>query len=208
MNFSKKTIAVISNNHKIKNETAIYTELFHEGLDLFHIRKYGYSEDSIKRIIEEIPEIFHKKIVLHTYYHLAEYYNLGGIHVNRNKRNNIFFMYFTLNRFKKNKNLTISTSFHSTKKIDSSPAFYSYFFLNSLFGNIYEGGKHAYKDADKLAEFLRATQKKIIALGGIDLINIEQTKEIGFNAVGFHGALWTFENPVEKFCKLRDAFLS
>jgi len=208
MNFDKKTTVVISNNQKIKGETGIYTELFREGLDLLHLRKYGYPEYRIQSIIEGIPVEYHKKIVLHSHYPLAISYNLGGIHITREKRNDLLFMYLGIRKFIKNKDLTISISYHSTRKIENGASYIDYFFLNSIFGSIYEGGKHAYKEPDKLAEFLRATKKKIVPLGGIDLINIDMIKEIGFNAIGLHGAIWTFENPVEKFCRIRDAFLS
>jgi len=203
----KKTIIVVSNNQKIKNETEIYTELFKEGLDLLHIRKYGYPEYRIQKLIDNIPVEFHKKLVLHTHYHLALEMKLAGIHITRKVRDNFFFMNIGLSKYKKINGLTLSTSYHSTRKIQNSPSFYSYFFLNSLFGSIHEGGKHAYQQPDKLREILLANTRKVVALGGIDMVNIEQVKEIGFKAIGFHGALWGFDNPVERFCNLRDKFL-
>jgi thiamine monophosphate synthase len=45
-------------------------------------------------------------------------------------------------------------------------------------------------------------------MGGIDLINLNEVKEIGFNYIGVHGAIWGFNNPVERFIHLRDAWMS
>jgi len=202
-----KTIVVVSNNQKIKNETDIYTALLNEGLDLLHIRKYGYPEESIRRLIEKIPAEFHKKLVLHSHYHLAKEMNLGGIHITRKIRKNLLFMNLGIRKYINNSNLSLSTSYHSTRKIQNSSTFYTYFFLNSLFGSILEGGKHAYQEPEKLREFLLSNSRKVVALGGIDLINIEQVKEIGFHAIGFHGAIWGFDNPLERFINLRDKFL-
>ena len=202
-----KTIVVVSNNQKIKNETDIYIELLNEGLDILHIRKYGYPEYRIQKLIEKIPVQFHKNLVIHDYYHLAKEYNLGGIHITRKKRNNFLFMNLGIRTFRNTPGLNISTSFHSTRKIQNSPNFYTYFFLNSLFGSILEGGKHAYQEPDKLREFLLSNSRKVVALGGVDLVNIQQVKEIGFKAVGFHGAIWGFDNPVERFINLKNKFL-
>lgn len=204
----KRKLVVVSNNNKIKDESDIYISLFEEGLDCLHLRKYGYPRSKFLQIIEHIPQKYHKQIVLHAHYDLAKEMNLGGIHLIRDKRNNILFSLFQLGQYKRIPEFTISTSYHSTHKIDEAPLFYSYFFLNSIFGSVLEGGKHSYKEPERIKDLLKRTKREIVPLGGIDLINIDMIKEMGFTSVGLHGAIWGFENPVERFCNLRDAFLS
>ena len=208
MKEQNKKIYVVSNNHKIKNEGDIYNALFEEGLDCFHLRKYGYPRSKIVNIIKGIPEEYHKKIVLHSHYDLAKELKLGGIHIIRDKRKNMIFKLFQLPVYQRIPSFTISTSYHSTTKIEEAPSLYSYFFLNSIFGSVLEGGKHSYKEPGKITQLLKITKKEIVPLGGIDMINIGIIKEIGFTSVGLHGAIWGFENPVQRFCNLRDAFLS
>ena len=208
MGNQKRKIFVVSNNNKIKGECDLYSQMFQEGLDCLHIRKYGYPRSKIVSIIESIPSEFHKQIVLHDHYDIAREMNLGGIHLIRDKRKNIFFKVFQLPQYLKIPGFHISTSYHSTNKILEAPDFYTYFFLNSIFGSVLEGGKHSYKDPDKLKALLKNCSKEIVPLGGIDMINIDLIKEMGFTSMGLHGAIWGFTNPLERFCILRDAFLS
>lgn len=203
----REKIIVLSSNHKQKDESKIFTELFEEGLSLLHLRKHGYPTKSVAKIIDSIPDKFHKRIALHSHYELTKKFDLNGIHITRKKKSDRLFMNFGLKKYIRNENLLISTSYHSTRKIENSPSYFDYFFLNSLFGSIQSDGKHSYKDKDKLEEFLRITQKDIVPLGGIDTVNIAEVKEIGFKSVAFHGAIWGFDNPVERFCTLRDLWL-
>ena len=205
---SSRKIIVLTSNHRVKNESEILTELFKEGLTHLHLRKHGYPVHKIADLIKRIPREYHKQIILHSHFELLKQFDLGGIHVTRNKRKNWYFKLFTLNKFKNKPGFIITTSYHSTRKIEKSPRYYTYFFINSLFGSIGEGGKHSYKEPDKLREFLMVTKRDVVALGGIDLINIKSVPEIGFKSVGLHGAIWGFENPLERFIELRNAFLA
>src|SRR3972149_4312026 len=80
-------IIVISNPAAIAKEHAIINQLFDEGLEIFHLRKKGFSENEIKKFIELIPEKYFNRIVLHSHYRLAKEYNLKGIHVPVNTKN-------------------------------------------------------------------------------------------------------------------------
>lgn len=207
MGSSSKKIIVVSSNHKIKNEAEIFTELFKEGTTHLHVRKHGYPKQRVKDLINKIPSEYHKQIVLHSHLELCKEFDLGGIHITRKKRKDWIFHLFTLLKYKNRENFIISTSYHSSGKIERAANYYTYFFLNSLFGSIRTGGEHSYKDPEKLKEFLRATSKDVVALGGIDMINIHSVREIGFKSVGLHGALWGFDDPIDRFKSLRDAFL-
>ena len=155
-------------------------------------------------MVEKIPEKYHKRIVLHSHFNLAKKFDLGGIHIPKKVRKDFFFMNILLRSYKKSRKYIISTSYHSTRKIERAPYYYTYLFLNNLFGSIQVRGKHAYKDPEKLEEFLKFTDKDVIPLGGIDANNIQYVKEIGFKSVAFHGSIWGFNNPVERFVKIKE----
>lgn len=199
----ERKLIVLSSNHRVEKETDIFIELFKEGMYQLHLRKHGFPEEKVEKIIKLIPQQYHKQIILHSQYSLVRKYNLGGIHISRKRRKDRLFNLWNLRKYKGK--YLISTSYHSTRKIEKSPDYYDYFFLNSLFGSIKSQGKHSYKDKDKLEFFLRSTDKKVIALGGIDTVNIQDVKNIGFEYIGVHGALWGFDNPVERFIELRNA---
>ncbi len=203
MKVKKEKIIVVSSNHKIKDETDIYKELFEAGADYLHVRKYGYPTRKIVSMVERIPEEYHSRIILHSHFNVAKKYKLGGIHIPRKVRKDFIFMKLLLGSYKKNGKYIISTSYHSTRKIERAHSFYTYFFMNNFFGSIHSKGKHAYKDPDKLEDFLKDTVKDIVPLGGIDANNIRYIKEIGFTSVAIHGALWGFNNPVERFVKIK-----
>ncbi len=207
MKVKAEKIVVVSANHKIKSETRIINDILEAGADYFHFRKYGYPSYRIAKMINEIPEKFHSRIILHSHYPLAKKYHLGGIHIPRKIRKNWFFNAFILNSYKKNDRYIITTSYHSTRKIERSPDYYSYFFLNNIFGNLRGTNKHAYKDHEKLMDFLKITLKDIVPLGGIDVGKIPSLKEIGFKSVGIHGYLWGAKDPVKRFVDFRDAWL-
>ncbi|MBT3301841.1 MAG: thiamine phosphate synthase [Bacteroidetes bacterium] len=208
MEKKSKKIIVLSSGHRVKDEAKILTAMFEEGMTHLHLRKHGYPRHKIEELLNSIPEKYHQQIILHSHLEFANKFNIGGIHITRKKRKNWLFLFFTVSKFKKKPGFILTTSYHSTRKIENAPKYYSYFLLNSLFGSIHKGGRHAYKEPDKLKEFLRATNRDIVALGGIDLINIKSVTEIGFRAVGLHGGIWGFDNPLEKFKDLRDAYLS
>jgi len=201
-------IIVLSSNHRVKNEARIFTELFEEGMTHLHLRKHGYPRHKIEELLNKIPEKYHKQIILHSHLELARKFDIGGIHVTRKKRKDWWFYLTTISKYKKKEGFILTTSYHSTRKIEKAPSYYTYFFINSLFGSIHKGGRHAYKEPEKLKELLRVTKRDIVAQGGIDMINVKSVREIGFNSVGFHGALWGFNNPIEKFKELRDIFLA
>jgi thiamine-phosphate pyrophosphorylase len=204
-----RKVFVLTSNHKVPNETEILTKLFEEGMDYLHIRKFGWPTRKVEDLILSIPEQYHRRIVLNSHHNLCRPLQLGGIHISRDEKANKILIGIKAHFLRKAMpEAIIATSCHRIGKIEKSSDFYTYFFLSNLFGSISKQGVHQYKDKDKLLEFLRATDKYVIALGGIDLINIQDVKDIGFKAVAFHGSLWGFDKPLEKFCKLRDIFLS
>ena len=190
-------IIVISNPEPILNEQAVIHQLFDEGLEIFHIRKKDFSESEMRKFIEQIPEKYFNRIVLHSHYHLADEYNLKGIHVpvsNNNARSCG----------------TLSVSFHSMNEIEKFDAKFDYGFLSPLFDSISKEGYKSSFNLTEVKEFFRTYPLGrtgeglfLIALGGIDEDKIDSIKELGFSGIALLGAVWQSENPLEKFKRIK-----
>ncbi|MFH1005042.1 MAG: thiamine phosphate synthase [Bacteroidota bacterium] len=184
---------IISSEVDFPAETRQVQNLFEAGLELFHLRKKNYSEDKIRKFIEEIPKKYYNRIVLHSHYHLAEEYHLSGIHIK-----------LPIVRIP---NLCYSTSFHSLNEIKDCK--YDYAFLSPIFDSISKQGYKSkfmlHKFSQSKSELINAiSDKNIIALGGIDEDKIKIVRELGFWGIALLGAIWNNKNPVEKFKRIKE----
>ena len=172
-------IIIISNPKPIINEANIITTLFDNGLELFHIRKPFDTIIEIDKLLKNIPNDFHSKIVIHQYYQLTNYYNLKGIHIKNN------------NEIITNKYNIISTSFHSINELSNKNNF-QYVFLSPIFNSI---SKERYSSQFTINELQKANKQgifdnKVIALGGIKPDKIELIKKLGFGGAAVLGYIW------------------
>jgi len=172
-------IIIISNPKPIINESAIITDLFNNGLELFHLRKPFDNITTTANLLKNIPNQFHDKIIIHQHYQLTNAYELKGIHIKSNDKNK-------LTQYK-----IISTSFHSFSELTNKNN-YQYAFLSPIFNSI---SKDGYNSNFKITELQKAynsglINNKIIALGGITPDNINIIKEIGFGGAAVLGYIW------------------
>lgn len=187
-------IILISNSAPVKDEHKIISQIFDEGLEIFHLRKKEYPESELRTFIGNIPEEHWQKIVLHSHYHLAGEYGLRGIHVPHNFNG-------------KAASGTLSVSFHSPEEILKSELPFDYGFLSPVFDSISKEGYKSRFNADELKLFLKDTKAKIIALGGIDEDKIETVREMGFSGIALLGAVWQSQQPVTKFKQIKNLWL-
>lgn len=187
-------IILISNPAPVNDEHKIIRQIFEEGLEIFHLRKKEYSEDEIRAFIENIPEKYRRRIVLHSHYHLADEYGLKGIHVPAVYAGDI-------------PAGTLSVSFHSPKEIQKSELPFDYCFLSPVFDSISKEGYKSRFNPDDLKLFLKDRKEKIIALGGMDEDKIETVKNLGFSGIAWLGAIWQSEYPVDKFKRISERWL-
>lgn len=189
-----KMIILISNPEPVNDEHEIILQLFNEGLEVFHLRKKGFQESEMKAFIENIPEKYRKRIVLHSHYHLVGEYGLKGIHVPAVYAGKI-------------PAGTLSVSFHSPEEILKSELPFDYGFLSPVFDSISKEGYKSRFKPDELRLFLQDRKEKIIALGGMDEDKIETVQYLGFSGIALLGAIWQNENPVGKFKRIRERWL-
>jgi len=176
------------------DEEKIISELFANNLEILHLRKPNFNIENLKKIIEKIPKEFHNRIVIHNHFELLEDFDLKGIHLTEQQKNN----FQNLKQHQKNHKI-ISTSCHSIDDIAINKNFYEYVFLSPIFDSI---SKQNYHSKFSTAELLEAKNQKIIdekiiALGGINLNNIRTIIDFGFGGVGILGALWSKFNSLD-----------
>ena len=134
-------IILISNPAPVIDEHKIISQIFNEGLDIFHLRKKEFQENEMRAFIENIPEKYRGRIVLHSHYYLVNEYRLKGIHVSAVST-------------EKAHTGTFSVSFHSPEEIQKSELPFDYGFMSPVFDSI---SKEVYKsrfNPDELKLFL------------------------------------------------------
>lgn len=201
-------IIVISYPKKVDNEIDIINQLFENGLENFHLRKPNYSKKQIVKFLNLIPYIYRNRIVIHSHYDLCTEYDLKGVHFTSK--------YYSLksdikNFLNNNDKIDFNTihhksrSFHNFHNLINCKEKFNYVFLSPVFDSI---SKKNYNSVFSLKINLKGSLSKVIipvmALGGVNINNIEEAKEFGFKGVGLLGTIWKNDNPVESFLKIRE----
>lgn len=201
-------LIVISSSSSVENETQIITKLFEAGLETFHIRKHKLSTKKMKGFINQIPEHFHNRIVIHSHHNLARKFNLKGIHLTKSHKKNKIQTWFSLKILKlKNPQIIITTSYSNIGQLFETDTKYKYdyIFLSPIFDSLsskFQGGFTAFS----LTSAIEKTELKVIARGGIDVTAIEKAKAIGFYGLAFYSSIWKKKDPLAEFNKIVEKF--
>lgn len=200
-------LIVISGTGRSSQEIQHVIRLFNEGLETFHLRKPAYSRQQIKDYIENLPEKYHKCIVLHSHYSLALKYNVKGIHLGRKFRKKKFRIWWKLKKLRvRRPDLLVSTSFHSLLSLLEARRDYDYVFISPVFNSISKKGYGAAFSYNTLRATLKKTRYDVIALGGIDAGRVNEVRDLGFSGFALLGAVWSGDrDPVEVFKSVRNA---
>ena len=196
-------IIVISPPYPADHETQTLVELFHKGLEIFHLRKPDFSLEQTAAYIARVHEGFHDRIVLHAYHHLAETYKLRGIHFTEAGRKTGMDHIAAIR--KNQPGLSISSSFHKIADIAQQGDFFDYVFLSPVFDSISKKNYRAAFDPSELGGFLKASSIPVIALGGVDASRVNTVGNLGFSGAAVLGAVWEAGDPVEAFVKIKQA---
>ena len=166
-------------------EHQILTALFDEGLECLHFRKPGAESVYSERLISLIPEVYRKKIVLHDNFYLQKEYNLAGIHLNgRNPEPPVGYKG------------QVSRSCHTVEEVIQNKKSFDYLFLSPIFDSISKENYHAKFTDEDLRQLSKdkVIDRKVMALGGVNVEHIMQAKEYGFGGVVVMGDLWQYFN--------------
>ena len=197
-----KLILITSPTYFVE-EDKIITSLFEEGLDILHLRKPDTAPMFAERLLTLIPEQYHKRIVVHGHFYLKEEFRLKGIHLNLRNPN-------APDHYKGH----ISCSCHSLEEIKERKRNYDYVFMSPVFDSISKQNYNAQYSPEEIKKAHKQgiIDKKVYALGGIDVHNIKEVKKYGFGGAAVMGAVWQkfdtccdrdYSQIIEHFRKLK-----
>ena len=186
-------------------EDKILTTLFDEGLEDLHLYKPGSEPIYSERLLTLLSEDYHRKITVHDHFYLKEEYGLKGIHLNNatdeppiGYRGNV------------------TRTCHAIDELKEAKRKSNYVFLKSLFDSQTNPADKQSFSIETLQEAARRglIDKKVYAMGGMNLDNIQIAKDLGFGGVVICGDLWNrfnihneldYKELIAHFRKLRKA---
>lgn len=199
-------LIVISPSHKKDSEIPFLLNMFEQGLPTYHLRKTNFSTRELKVFIREIPEKYHKRIVIHTHHELALKFNLQGVYISSSHKKRKISLWLRMNWLKfRKKGLQVSGTFRSIEAILEHNPTYDYILLSPVFDSA-SGNFQAGFSEYGLKSALKNTKHKVIARGGISTDTIQKAHELGFAGVAFYSRIWKTKNPVQEFLKAKEKF--
>jgi len=186
-------------------EDKILTTLFDEGLENLHLYKPGSEPIYSERLLTLLSEDYYRRITVHDHFYLKEEYGLRGIHLNNVQAE-------APNNYRGN----LSRTCHATSELKEAKKKSNYLFLKTIFDS---QTNPADKQTLSMAELQEAARKglidkKVYAMGGMNLDNIRIAKDLGFGGVVICGDLWNrfnihneldYKELISHFIKLRKA---
>ena len=193
-------LVVLSNETFFPAEAKLVNQLFEQGLSCFHLRKPNASCPEIAKLLDEINARFHPFISLHQCHEIAPNYGIKRLHFSEQSRQNLSASHWE--SLKKNGG-TLSTSIHNLQNLPNVSNFFDYTFFSPVFNSISkEGYKGILTEDFKLPK--GNTSSQIIALGGINSLNISLIKKLEFDGAAVLCFLWKKpENDLTEYKKLQ-----
>ena len=193
-------LIIISSPEVIENEESMVNTLFDNGLELFHLRKPGYTETEICRYLEKIKPEYIEKVSIHQHHQVAEKFNIRYLHFKEANINEV-------ENYSKLSGKLFSTSCHSLKDVENLPKIFDYCFLSPVFDSISKKGYLGKFDKDfsintYQEKNVKGCVRHIFALGGINESNIKEVFERGFYGAALLGYIW--EDTKESLKKFKN----
>lgn len=162
-------------------EDKILSSLFDVGLDNLHLHKPGAAPMYSERLLTLLHDDYYNKITVHGHFYLKEEYGLKGIHIDDAKTQ-------PPAGYKGH----VSRTCHSLDELKEAKKKSSYVFLRNIFDSLTDGNEKASFTQDELEDAADhgLIDKKVYALGGMNLENIRTARELGFGGVVVCGDLW------------------
>lgn len=168
-------------------EDKILTTLFEEGLENLHISKTDTSSQYMKRLLQLIPEKYHRHITLHHDFQLRGDYRLAGIHLSSLDAQPPLGYKGRIGR-------TCTDIMHLKAMRKAA----DYVFLGNLQGKEGEEGEggesrpHTSLTGEELWEAKRQglLQRNVYAIGQLGLGDVAMVKELGFGGMVVGDDLW------------------
>lgn len=193
-------LIVLSDSDFKQNEAAIINQLFHEGLDLLHLRKYGANEKSLVELIAGIKKEYHARLVLHHQHEWGRSIGLKRFHFSEKDRE----LWKSQSWSGIANGEIYSTSVHDLETFNELESHFSYAFISPVFDSI---SKTDYKAVTFDLSKRRNNHAKLIALGGVRSDNVNQVFQMGFDGAALLGAIWNTNDAKKEWnlcCRMRN----
>lgn len=189
---------VVSAPSCFKQEAGLINQLFEAGLTVLHLRKPGLDRVAYKKLIGAVDPVHHPKLAIHQFHELREDYEIGRLHFpEQHRRAGVLECSSFLNT-----SFVWSTSIHELSELAGLPGF-SYTFFGPVFNSLSKPGYRSVIESGFRWK-VRDQHPKLIALGGVDHINLPQVRRMGFDGVAVLGALWNEPlKALDSFKKLK-----
>ena len=181
VDIEKMKLIVMTKPTFFVEEDKILANLFEEGLENLHLYKPGAAPMFSERLLTLLGDDYHHKITVHGHFYLKEEYRLKGIHIDDA---------FTEPPAGYRGNVTRTC--HAISELKEAKRHSNYVFLHSIFDS--------QTNADEKQSFTREEletaakqgliDKKVYALGGMNLDNVKEAKALGFGGIVICGDLW------------------
>lgn len=196
-------LIIITGSKTLGEEPSLVTKMFEDGLMTLHLRKPKLTTQEMRDYIEEIPEYFHNRIIIHSHHILAAKYNLKGIHFTSTHLNKKWKYLFTRMRLRikfgklyKTRSYKRLSNVHNTEEHE-----FDYYLMGTVFNNL-TGELYGGFYEEALIAALRSSDKKIVARGGVTDKVIEKAVKYGFHGIAFNSYVWESENPCTQFINI------
>lgn len=186
-------------------EDKILTTLFEAGMENLHLYKPGAEPIYSERLLTLLSEDYYGKITVHDHFYLKEEFRLKGIHLNNCQT-----------AVPQGYRGSVSRTCHSIDELKEAKKSSNYVFLKTLFDSQSNPADKSTLTMDMLHEASKhkLIDKKVYAMGGMNLDNICIAKDLGFGGVVICGDLWNrfnihneldYKALITHFDKLRKA---
>lgn len=171
-------IIVITPEHSVVDEIETCNELLKSDMKRLHIRKPEWSRSDAKKYITQLDSDYFHKISLHEHHELVDELGIGGKHWKGGQ---------DVEKFEGKR----SKSFHGFEEIRDEFVELNYGLLSPVFDSISKQGyKSGFSEIALKEEMNGYDRFPLIALGGVDVSNIQKVKEYGFVGAAVLGAVW------------------
>lgn len=167
-------LTIITTPNFWQGEAEVIKTMFRSGLVRLHLRKPDSSLSEYRALLEQIPQCYHKQIVLHDHFELVDEFGIGGLHLNRRNP-----------QPPEGWDGGISTSCHSIEELrekhsaHDSAMHYDYLTLSPIYESVSKPGYvPSFTHADLDGAYREGIiDDKVFALGGITRFNAREAVE-------------------------------
>ncbi len=189
-------LILISSPGDKPNEVRSVKRIFEMGLSRFHLRKPDWSLDNLRKYLNEFPDEYLRRIVVHRRRELLKDFPLAGYHLSSRE-----------DYSEKDFEGSLSRSFHTLEELKESEEQLDYVFLGPIFDSISKQGYKAAFPPTKLRGYFverrkaRLKRPRIVALGGIVPDKVRVALSLGFDGVAALGGVWGSRYPQKSFMR-------